>query len=329
MRDRRRIMTGAGAALLLLVLVLCLPLRAAASNIDYSGELDPQTNEPVGKDDPETGPASGRVELSSSMYYDWKTHDFVFPVSNTVNEIHCSAADGMIVDKTVTLSTGADSSIVVYRNGSEYTGNLSTIKDTGDYVVVSQQAGDKVRVMSFTIVGKTTNAISVFSPPDGFYLTSVTRDGEEVYFDRYNARMELEGQYHVEYECVATDIVYTLDTAIDRTPPVLTFEGRINEEWQVRSALKFSGFEKDGSIVLTRAGVQVAPEINADGTGAVYDSGNYVMQVFDAAGNMSEYRFVILTYFTVSSLIFIALAIVILVSVCVYILIKRKNLRIG
>ena len=52
-------------------------------------------------------------------------------------------------------------------------------------------------------------------------------------------------------------------------------------------------------------------------------------QVFDAAGNMKEYRFVILTYFTVSSLIFIALAVVILVSIGIYILIKRKNLRIG
>ncbi len=315
--------------ILLLILALCLPLRAAASSIDYSGALDPQTNEPVRSDDPETGPASGRVPLSSTMAYDWNTHDFVFSVGNSLNEIHCSAADGMIVDKPVTLSTGADNSIIVFRNGSEYTGSLSTIKDVGDYVVSSQQAGDKVRVMSFMIVGKTTNAVTIFSPPDGFYLTEVTRDEQPVYFDRYNARMDLEGLYHVEYECIATDVVYTLDTTIDRTPPSLTFEGRINDEWQVRSALKFSGLEPGGSIVLNRGGVRVQPEINADGTGAVYDTGTYVMQVFDAAGNMTEYRFAILTYFTVSSLIFIALAVVILVGVTVYILVKRKNLRIG
>ena len=329
MRDRRRIITGAAAFMMLLVTVLCIPLRAAASNINYSGELDPQTNEPVHQGNTENGPASGRVQLSSTMSYDWKTHDFVFSVGNTLNEIHCSAADGMIVDKPVTLSTGADASIVVFRNGSEYTGSLSTIKEVGDYVVSSQQAGDKVRVMAFTIVGKTTNAVTVFSAPDGFYLTSATRDGEEIYYDRYNTRMEQEGLYHIEYECVATDVVYTLDTSIDRTPPSLTFEGRINEEWQVRSALKFSGYEKDGSIVLTRSGVQVQPELNSDGTGTIYDSGIYVMKVFDAAGNMSEYRFSILTYFTVGSLIFIALAVAIIISVIVYILIKRKNLRIG
>ena len=317
------------AALLAFALLLCLPVRAAASSIDYSGELNPQTNEPAGQDDPTTGPASGRVELSSTMSYDWNTHDFVFPVGNTLNEIHCSAADGMITDKPVTLTTGGNGSIVVYQNGSEYTGTLSTIREKGDYVVVSQQAGESSRVMAFTIVGKTTNAVSVFTPPDGFYLTSVTRDGEEIYHDRYNARMETEGLYHVEYECIATDVVYTLDTTIDRTPPELTFEGRINEEWQVRSALGFAGLEEGGSILLLRSGVQVEPEIKSDGTGTVYDSGNYVMQVFDEAGNMKEYRFVILTYFTVSSLIFIALAVVILVSIGIYILIKRKNLRIG
>ena len=328
MRDRRRIITGAAACLMLL-LMLCLPLRAAASNINYSGELDPQTNEPVHQGNTENGPASGRVQLSSTMAYDWKTHDFVFSVSNTLNEIHCSAADGMIVDKPVTLSTGADTSIIVYRNGSEYTGSLSTIKDVGDYVVNSQQAGDKVRVLTFTIVGKTTNAVTIFSAPDGFYITSATRDGEQIYYDRYNTRMDQEGLYHIEYECVATDVIYTLDTTVDRTPPVLTFEGRINEEWQVRSALKFSGWEKDGSIILTRGGVQVQPELSSDGTGTIYDSGIYVMKVFDAAGNMSEYRFSILTYFTVTSLIFIALAVAIIIGVIVYILIKRKNLRIG
>ncbi len=328
MRDRRRIMTGTAACLMLL-LVLCLPLRAAASNIDYSGPLDPQTNEPAKQDDPSGSPASGRVQLSSTMAYDWNTHDFVFSVGNSLNEIYCSAADGMIVDRPVTLSTGADNSIIVFRNGAEYTGNLSSIREAGDYVVSSQQAGDKIRIMAFTIVGKTTNAVTIFSPPDGFYLTDVTRDGEPVYFDRYNTRMDTEGTYHVEYECIATDVVYTLDTTIDRTPPTLNFEGRINDEWQVRSALTFSGLEEGGSILLTRSNVLVEPELSGDGSGAVYDTGSYVMQVFDAAGNMTEYRFVILTYFTVSSLIFIAFAVAIVVSVAVYILIKRKNLRIG
>ena len=314
---------------MLLVLVLCFPERAAASSIDYSGVLDPQTNEPIRPDDPITGPGSGRVQLSSTMFYDWNTHDFAYPVTNTLNEIHCSVADGMIVDKPVTLSTGADNSIIVFLNGNEYTGSLSSIRDVGNYVVSAQQAGDKVRILSFTIVGKTTNAVTIFTPPDGFYLTDVTRDGEPVYFDRYNARMDAEGLYHVAYECIATDVVYTLDTTIDRTPPELQFEGQINEEWQVRSALKFSGLEPGGSIYLTRSNVPVQPEIKSDGTGAVYDSGNYVMRVFDVAGNMTEYRFVILTYFTVSSLIFMALVVLILVGVCVYILIKRKKLRIG
>ena len=328
--DKKRIKTLRAAVLFALMLLLCLPLRAAASNINYSGELDPATNEPVSQENPNgSSSTTGRVMLSSAMYYDWNTHDFVFPVSNTLTEIHCSAADGMILDRPVTLSTGADTSIVVYLNGQPYTGSLSTINQVGEYVVSSQQAGDTVRVLSFTLVGAVTNAVTLFSPPDGFYLTAATRDGMNIYFDRYNVRMDQEGLYHLEYECIATDVVYTLDTTIDRTPPELTFEGRINEEWQVRSELKFSGLEKGDSILLTRGGVQVKPTLHGDGTGTIYDTGTYVMQVFDAAGNKTEYRFSILLYFNVSSLVFIAFAVVILVSTGIYILIKRKNLKIG
>ena len=330
MKAEKRMGILTAAVLLVLSFLLCLPARAAGSYIDYTGELDPATNEPVKPEDPNgSSSTTGRVMLSSNMYYDWNTRDFVFPVRNTVNEIHCSAADGMILNKPVNITTGADTSIVVYLNGNEYTGSLSTINQVGEYVVSSQQAGDTVRVLTFTLVGATTNAISLFSPPDGFYLTAATRDGMGIYFDRYNVRMDQEGLYHLEYECIATDVVYTLETTIDRTPPELKFEGRINDAWQVRSELKFSGLEKGDSIYLTRGGVQVQPTLNGDGTGVIYDTGTYVMQVFDAAGNRTEYRFAILMYFNVSSLVFMAFAVVLIVGTTVYILVKRKNLKIG
>ena len=329
--DKKRKGIVQAAALFALVLLLCLPVRADGSNIDYSGELDPQTNQPVTPENPNGNSHSNtsRVMLSSSMYYDWSTHDFVYPVSNTLNEIHCSAADGMILNKPVTLSTGADTSIVVYLNGSEYTGSLSTINQVGEYVVSSKQAGDTVRVLSFILVGTTTNAVSIFSPPDGFYLTAATRDGESIYFDRYNVRMDQEGLYHIEYECIATDVVYTLETTIDRTPPSLTFEETFNEDLQVRSALHFSGLEKGDSVLLYRSGVQVKPELSGNGKGAIYDSGVYEMYVFDAAGNKAEYHFSILMYFTVSSLVFIAFAVLILIGTGIYILVKRRKLKIG
>ena len=159
-KKRSNILQTAG--LFALLLFLCLPSRAAASNIDYSGELDPQTSEPVTEDNASetTYNTSGLVMISSSMYYDWSAHDFVYPVSNSLNEIHCSAADGMVVDKPVTLSTGSDSSIVVFLNGSEYTGELSSLSQPGEYVVSARQSGDIVRILSFTIVGETTNAVT-------------------------------------------------------------------------------------------------------------------------------------------------------------------------
>ena len=315
------------AAAILLAVLLCIPAKAA--DIDYTGPLDPQTGEPVSDPEKEEQGETGRVRLSGSMYYDWNTHDFVFPVSNTVNEVHASVADGMIISGTATISPGAQASASVYLNGSEYTGALSTIKDIGDYVVFSRVGGDQVRLFSFKIVGSTTNAFSYFSAPEGFYITEATRDGEPVYFDRYSVRTDQEGLYHIEYECKGTDIVYTLETSIDRTPPELEFTGRINDEWQVRSELHFSGLEQGDSIALYRGGVMTEPELKTDGTGTIYDTGTYLMQVFDAAGNSTEYRFSILMYFNISSLIFIALICAIIIGTAVYILVSRKKLRIG
>ena len=69
--------------------------------------------------------------------------------------------------------------------------------------------------------------------------------------------------------------------------------------------------------------------LNGDGTGGVYDSGNYIMRVYDAAGNMTEYTYTILMYFNASSLAFFALVLAVVAAVIVYIVTKRRKLKIG
>ena len=59
------------------------------------------------------------------------------------------------------------------------------------------------------------------------------------------------------------------------------------------------------------------------------DSGNYIMRVYDAAGNMTEYTFTILMYFNASSLAFFALVLAVIIAVIVYVLRKRRRLKIG
>jgi len=315
----------AAAAALAAMLTLFLSLPALADT-GYTGVIDPETGQPY-QSDAASGD-SGRAALSGTMYYDWATHDFVYPIASGLGEVHSSAADGMVLTKPVYIDPG-DAAVEVFLNGSPYSGNLMNCSAAGDYVVSAQVNGQTRRLLGFTLVGGVTSALHTFVVPDGFYVLTAERDGQNVYLDRYSVSMEDEGAYVIEYECVGTDLLYKLETSIDRTPPALTFQGRADAQGRIRSQLDFAGLQSGDSIYLTRSGETVEPELNGDGTGTVYDAGNYVMIVTDSAGNSVEYDFIILQYFNLQSWIFFLIVIACVAAVIVYVVVKRKRLKIG
>ena len=319
---KHRIAPLALAALLL----LCLSVPAAADT-GYTGVIDPETGDPYTGESVQSG--SGRAKLSDSMYYDWSAHDFAYPVEGTLGEVHVTAADGMVLTTPVSIAQWSEAVAVVYRNGSQYSGDITNCNQAGDYMVSALVNGQTKRLMGFTLVGQTTNAVHTFVAPDGFYILSAERDGENIYLDRYSVPMEEEGEYSIEYECSPTNIVYKLETTIDRTPPSLFFQGKADREGRIRSKLEFSGLMSGDTIWLTRSGETVEPELNGDGTGTIYDPGNYVMIVTDAAGNSIEYDFIILQYLNTQSWMFFLAVILVIAAVTVYILLQRKRLKIG
>ena len=141
--------------------------------------------------------------------------------------------------------------------------------------------------------------------------------------------MEAEGAYTIEYECSATNLSYRLEVTVDRTPPALTFRGSIDKQGRVRSKLEFQGLAEGERIYLTRSGEPVTPELDTEGGGVIYDPGSYVMLVSDAAGNTVEYDFIILQYLNVQSGAFILLVLAVIATVVVYVIVKRKRLKIG
>lgn len=306
--------------------MLMLPLPAAADT-GYSGEINPATGEPYGEDDAQN--SGERVALSGTMYYDWTTHDYAYPIQGTLGEVHSNAADGMVMTTPASIRIGKEASVIVYHNGVEYTGSLESCTQPGEYVVSALAGGQNRRLMSFLLVGPTTNAIHNFVVPDGFYIRDAERDKESVYRDRYSVDMEEEGEYTIEYECTATHLVYKLVTAIDRTPPALTFSGKSDREGRIRSKLDFAGLETGDTIYLSRSGVAVEAELNGDGTGTIYDPGNYVMAVTDAAGNRTIYEFIILQYLNLQSWIFIVIVIAAIGALVVYVVLQRKRVKIG
>ena len=320
---KRKIISLALCALAMLL----LSLPAMAGDTGYTGVINPETGEPYDEQTPDS--YGDRTAINSAMYYDWGTRDYVYPISGSLGEIHVSAADGMVLTSPVYVRAGSDASVFVYLNGSEYTGSLSSCSAPGDYVVSAQVGGQIKRIMGFTLLGRVSSQLRDFVVPDGFYIVEATRDGESVYQDRYSVSLEGEGAYSIEYECSSTNLVYKLETTVDRTPPSLIFKGKTDRQGRIRSKLEFSGLEYGDGIYLARSGVQVAPETNSDGTGAIYDPGNYVMIVRDAAGNSVEYDFIILQYFNLESWMFFLLVVLIICAVAGYIIIQRKRLKIG
>ena len=314
------------------LVALIVPARAE-TDMDYSGRIDPVTGSPYGR--AETA-SSGRVALSDTMYYDFDAHDFVYPLPDARGDLHASVADGMVTTNTVRLTVPVDSGVTVYHDGEQYTGDLSVINERGEYAVAAGPETGAARLLTFTIQGASTRGLTYFNVPDGFFLTGVTYgEGEEAWEypaeDRYSVALRDEGPYHIEYECAATNIVYSLDTIIDRTPPRLAFDGEIDEDGNVHSALQFTGMEKGDYISLTHDGEPVEHvELNGDlSGGTIYDSGSYVMQVFDDAGNMTQYEFTILTYFNTQSWVFVVLVMLVLVGTAAYIVIQRRKLEFG
>ena len=315
-------------SLALCVLLLLLPWTTAlASYNDYSGPLDPETYEPSYTSDEQS--STGRVALSGSMYYDWTSRDYVYPTGDGQGDIHASVADGMVVTSPARVYTSGNVDLTAYLNGQVYTGNLSSMGATGEYVLSAAVNGQEQRVMGFTVTGDISNTVHTFVVPDGFVILDATRDGENAYEDRYSLSMEAEGLYVIEYQCQATSEIYRYTTQIDRTPPALTFSGRADREGRLRSQLDYSGLETGDTVYLTRSGVAVAPVLNGDGTGVIYDPGNYVMTVTDVAGNQVEYNFIILQYFNLQSWAFFLMVLAALVAVVVYVVIRRKRLKIG
>ena len=317
------------AVLITALVLLAVPLNGARADIYYSGEVDPTTNEPIasGAETTETG---SRVIITSTMSYDRSSRSYVFPVGEGIGEVYASVPDGAVVSVPVKITAANGVSLVVYRDGNEYSGGLDNVATAGEYVVSARQGDTPTRLFSFILVGERTNRLTQFSAPDGFYIASVTRDGESIFGDRYNVSLSQEGLYDIQCDCMTTDLTCSLRTTVDRTPPTITLEGERDDQGRFRSAVTFSGMEEGGSVVLTRGETAVQPTLDkVKGTGTIVDSGLYRLQVYDAAGNRAETDITILMYFNANSLIFFALVVAVAVAVVAYIVLKRRNLKIG
>ena len=330
-----KLMKSITALLLAALLLTLLVLPAAAEDIvppgqDERGDADEDPITPAdGNADGENQPVpadDGLIWISDSMAYDETTREFVYPVSDSGTVVRASVASGMIVTGQVKL-VGA--TLLIYKDGRAWEGDAKAITEPGEYVVMAQYGNQTPRILTFNLVGDATSTVYAYNLPAGMLVLSATRDGEEADYDRSSVTMQEEGLYHVEYECLSTGATYVLDVNVDRTPPELQFDGAIDEDHRVHSALRFSGLQEGDTISATLDGNSIEVSVQSDGTGELTQSGSYIITVFDAAGNRSEYGYTIMLYLNAGGLAFFLILIASLVALGIYIIIKRRKLEIG
>ena len=299
----------------LLVLLLCLPVFAT----DPGDDPDEDINVPIPADD-------GHVWLTNNMYYDSSSRMYCYPIADTGNEVRANVADGMIVTSPVSIQ-GA--TVVLYEQGRLWTGDPAKVDEPGEYVVMAQVGSQNTRMFTFTLVGSATSTVFTYNLPTGMYVMDATLNDEPISYERGSVSMQEDGLYHVVYECYSTEVVYELNINVDRTPPEIEFSGEIDENHRVHSALGFSGLQEGDTLRVTLDGAPIDVQVNADGSGELPDSGSYIITVYDAAGNSTEYGYTVMLYLNASSLSFFLLLGACIIAIIVYIIIKRKRLEIG
>lgn len=280
-------------------------------------EVDSFTGEVYTEDD---GTLSEEVMLSENCMYSRTTGTFFYWVEGYENMFfESSAADGMITNDPVILNIDSGIPFSVYKDGEEITdvNFLEGLSEEGNYVVLV----NRKQVIQFSIVGEYTT-LSEIRMPELFFIDYVLREGNEIEYTQAGVSLAEEGIYEIYYDCPRIGMNYSLVTTVDRTPPVLALEA-VGENGKAHGPVDISDVEPGGSIGILLEGEPIeAPK------GKLTQTGNYMVTVYDAAGNFSNYQFAIVFYFNISSIVFFLLILVVIVGIVSYIIISRKRLRV-
>lgn len=303
---------------LLLLLSLILPAYATEVDMDYNGELNSFSGQPLDAIGGEGG--AEQVVVSDSSYYNQVSNMFVYKASNDA-EILSSVADGMVTTEPVKFDVPAGIATELFRNGQTVDqADLSNISEPGNYVLSIKNSAQATQSVRFTIVNATTGALNEYVMPEGFVVKSVLRDGQSVNATTRRVDLQEEGVYTIVYACQATGMSYQLDIAVDHTAPTLALEAVKNDV--AKGPVDISDLEEGATVLI---------QLNGDTINyrdKLTQSGSYVVTVQDQAGNKTTYKFVIQVYLNISSLAFFAVATVVVVGVTVYLIRKRKHLRV-
>jgi len=286
----------------------------------YVGELDIYTGEPVGSE-ANVASASNIVTIDSNVTYDLTNQMFNYASQNGV--FSCSAADGMYVTGTVNMAVSGEYNIALYKDGTKMDSIPTSVSEPGSYVAVVWDDNSENQICAFTIVTNDTGAITQYIMPDGFNVTRVIKDGQEIRTGRGSVDMTEEGYYEISYQCYLTQIDYYLTVNVDHTPPNVKFVG-IDDKDHARGPVTLEGVQDDDTVYVSFN--EGTPKVTTDYE--LTESGDYLVMIIDKAGNVQQQELTIFTYLNIKAVAFLLIVLALIIGIGVALYISRKKLRV-
>lgn len=297
------------------------------TDVTYSGALDPRTGLPVSQDKT----SSDYYPLRGEEYgYDRKQSAYTNRLggSSFLSSIPSGAllSRDRITKVSFTMPVGLTGTL--YRNGDQVAeADLTNISDPGSYLleVRSTSSSSNSVVFPFTILDDLTSSLAEIDLPDGFTFEYVRLNGEglTLEYDNYLELLE-DGDYELRWSCPDISQGYTVAFTRDTVPPTLALPEVTDR--QARSAVTLSDLEK-GCYILMEYGEDTKTITTA--STVLRDPGEYVLTVYDQAGNSTRYDFVIHLYLDISAAAAIGMMLAGIVALIGYSRYIRKHPRVG
>ena len=262
------------------------------------------------------------LNIAGDTYYDSVESVFLYYVKEDIAQaVRCSVADGMITEKAVSIKADAGVDLEVYLNGERLESiSGGSFQAPGEYVVVYMGGTVPEQLFSFTIVPEFCNYVTGYTLPTGFEILEASLNKEPVAFDKGHIKLTDEGKYNIQYRCIKTDISYQLQLQTDFTGPVLSLEEV--KDGKARGPVDISEARNAAYVNIYHNGERISRK------DILTESGEYVIELADEAGNKTTYSFTILIYFDGNSWLFFMLVIFSCLGVMIYLLRARKHLRV-
>lgn len=295
--------------------------------IEYNGKIDATTGEAV----------VGNAVNIGEDYFILKRNELAY--NTRKHQYHILAGDRGVyanVPSDAVLSSGRiiqftpeeGVSFEVYHNGKPVEDTSQTeFKESGEYILtLRNHAESRERSVRFVILDAYVNDLQEYRLPDGFEYTKITLNGEKksLSYNNYYDFLE-EGYYELQWENSRIDQIFTTEFTLDLTAPTLNLSEARNGA--ASGKVSFIDME-EGEYVRWIRDSKEEGRIE-DPSEVLSKKGNYVLRVYDQAGNYTEYAFTLEGYFDVNAILAILFVIALIGGGFFYCRRLRNNMRVG